>query len=295
MTCNAFFHFFHTLQGHCILADSTARMRQRQCEYVSSNMLRNTRAWHILVPRCCKDVASDKLKTVVHPMDKKRVVGVLKACARNRKSKLSTLPLVDMWASCNGFVFGGVVHPVFWKTVSMLKDWVVDSVWFGMPLETEFRARAETWTINTTTHCCLVLTMALGSGTSLRRSSTWAWKRRVSVRFFCMGSKQNRSPFTLLAPSQKCRSQQVNSSRSSVDSAESDVVWLTPKAPKRVVWVKIRNDPFAHTNGVYIDDRIISWTNMLNRELKPDLFRWHLLEMQSVVFVYAGMRRPLIF
>jgi hypothetical protein len=36
----------------------------------------------------------------------------------------------------------------------MLKDWVVDSVWFGMPLETEFRARAKTWTINTTTHCC---------------------------------------------------------------------------------------------------------------------------------------------
>lgn len=75
MTCNAFFHFFHTLQGHCILADSTARMRQRQCEYVSSNMLRNTRAWHILVPRCCKDVASDKLKTVVHPMDKKGWLG----------------------------------------------------------------------------------------------------------------------------------------------------------------------------------------------------------------------------
>ena len=50
----------------------------------------------ILVPRCGNDVASDKLKTVVHPMDKKRVVGVLKACARNRKSKLSTLPLVDM-------------------------------------------------------------------------------------------------------------------------------------------------------------------------------------------------------
>ena len=116
----------------------------------------------------------------------------------------------------------------------MLKDWVVDSVWFGMPLETEFRARAETWTINTTTHCCF----DNGTGELEHHCADHQrvhWKRRVSVRFFCMGSKQNRSPFTLLAPSQKCRSQQVNSSRSSVDSAESDVVWLTPKAPKRVM------------------------------------------------------------
>lgn len=121
-----FFSFFsHVARALHIVwfhgENDTKRVRICFFEHVA----KYTRVAHsstILVPRWCKDVASDKLKTVVRPMDKKRVVGVLKACARNRKSKLSTLPLVDIWASCNGFVFGGVVHPAFWKTGSMLKD-----------------------------------------------------------------------------------------------------------------------------------------------------------------------------
>ena len=200
MTCNAFFHFFHTLQGHCILADFTARMRQRQCEYVSSNMLRNTRAWHILVPRCCKDVASDKLKTVVHPMDKKGWLGSWKRVPEIGNQSCR-------WWICEPRVTA--LFLVVWSTQYFEKQvpcWKI-GLWTvcGLACHLKRNFVREPRLGQSIQQHIVVLTMALGSGTSLRRSSTCALETSSVRSIFLHGFKTK--PVTIYSFGSKSKMQ----------------------------------------------------------------------------------------